>query len=75
MSCTHVNSCSKFTLHINLHILLMFLNHVVTKDPKITLIRYLHQKIQTKHVSNIENNIYLRLNMNRIGFTGEPVTG
>ena len=24
-SCTHVNSCSKITLHINLHILLMFL--------------------------------------------------
>ena len=50
-------------------------NHGVTKDPKITLIRYLHQKIQTKHVCNIENNVYLRLNMNRIGFTGEPVTG
>ena len=53
----------------------MFLNHVVTKDPKITLIRYLHQKIQTKHVYNVENNVYLRLNMNRIGITGEPVTG
>ena len=51
------------------------LNHGVTKDPKITLIRYLHQKIQTKHVCNVENNIYLRLNMVRIGFTGEPVTG
>ena len=24
-SCAHVNSCSKFTLHINLHILVMFL--------------------------------------------------
>ena len=23
-SCTHVNSCTKITLHINLHILLMF---------------------------------------------------
>ena len=50
-------------------------NHGVTKDPKITLIRYLHQKIQTKHVCNVENSVYLRLNMNRIGFTGEPVTG
>ena len=51
------------------------LNHGVTKDSKITLIRYLHQKIQTKHICNVENNVYLRLNMNRIGFTGEPVTG
>ena len=50
-------------------------NQDVTKDPKITLIQYLHQKIQTKHVCNVENNVYLRLNMNRIGFTGEPVTG
>ena len=51
------------------------LNHGVTKDPKITLIRYLHQKIQTKHICNVENNVYLRLNMNHIRFTGEPVTG
>ena len=51
------------------------LNHGVTKDPKITLIRHLHQKIQTKHICNIENNVYLCLNMNHIGFTGEPVTG
>ena len=51
------------------------LNHGVTKDPKITLIRHLHQKIQTKHVCNVENNIYICLNMNCIGFTGEPVTG
>ena len=50
-------------------------NQDVTKDPKITLIQYLHQKIQTKHVCNIENNVYFRLSMNRIGFTGEPVTG
>ena len=50
-------------------------NQDVTKDPKITLIRYLHQKIQTKHVCNVENNVYLRLNMNCIGFTGGPVTG
>ena len=50
-------------------------NHGVTKDPKITLIQYLHQKIQTKHIFNIENNVYLRLNMNSIGFTGESVTG
>ena len=46
-------------------------NHGVTKDPKITLVRSLHQKIQTKHICNIENKTY----MNRIGFTGEPVTG
>ena len=50
-------------------------NHGVTKDPKITLIQYLHQKIQTKHVCNVENNVYLRLNMNHIRFTGETVTG
>ena len=50
-------------------------NHGVTKDPKITLIQYLHQKIHTKYDCNVENNIYLHLNINRIGFTGEPVTG
>ena len=50
-------------------------NHGVNKDPKITLIQYLHQKIETKHVCNVENIVYLRLNMSRIGFTGEPVTG
>ena len=66
---------TKFTLYINLHILLMFFSQDVTKDPKITLIQHLHQKIQTKHICNVENNVYLRLNMNRIGFTGEPVTG
>ena len=47
----------------------------MTKDPKITLIRYLHQKIHTKYDCNVENNVYLCLNINRIGFTGEPVTG
>ena len=50
-------------------------NQEVTKDPKIMLIRYLHQKIYTKHVWNVENNVKIRLNMNQIGFTGEPVTG
>ena len=50
-------------------------NQDVTKDPKITFIRYLHQKIHTKYDCNIENNVYLRLNISRIGFTGEPVTG
>ena len=50
-------------------------NQNVTKDPKIMLIQYLHQKIQTQHVCNVENNVYLHLNMNCIGFTGEPVTG
>ena len=39
------------------------------------LIRYLHQKIYTKHVWNVENNVKIRLYMNQIGFTGEPVTG
>ena len=47
----------------------------VTKDPKITLIRYLHQKIYTKHVWRFEYNVKICLNMNQIGFTGEPVTG
>ena len=50
-------------------------NQDVTKDPKITLIRYLHQKIHTKYDCNIENNVYLCLNINRIGFTGETATG
>ena len=50
-------------------------NHGMTKDPKITLIRYLHQKIHTKYECNVENSIYLCLNINRIGFAGEPMTG
>ena len=65
---------TRFILHIHLHILLFFY-HGVTKDPKMTLIRYLHQKIHTKSDCNVENNVYLNLNINRIGFTGEPVTG
>ena len=51
------------------------LNHGITKDPTITLIRHLHQKIYSIHDYSVENNVYLRLNINRIGFTGEPVTG
>ena len=47
----------------------------ITKDPTITLIRHLHQKICSKHDYSVENNVYLRLDINRIGFTGEPVTG
>ena len=50
-------------------------NHGITKDPTITLIRHLHQKISSKHVCSVENNVYLRLDINHIGFTGEPVTG
>ena len=61
--------------YISIYIFFNVFNHVVTNDPKITLIRYLHQKIHTKHDHNVENNVYLRLNINRIGFTGEPVTG
>ena len=50
-------------------------NHGITKDPTITLIRHLHQKIYSKHDYSVENIIYLHLNINRIGFTGESVTG
>ena len=50
-------------------------NHGITNDPAITLIRHLHQKIYSKHDYSVENNVYLRLDINRIGFTGEPVTG
>ena len=50
-------------------------NHGITNDPTITLIRHLHQKIYLKHDYSVENNIYLCLIINRIGFTGEPVTG
>ena len=50
-------------------------NHGITKDPTITLIQHLHQKIYSKHDYSVENNIYLCLNINRIGFTGEPMTG
>ena len=49
--------------------------HGITKDPTITLIRHLHQKIYSKHDYSVENNVYLHLGINRIGFTGEPVTG
>ena len=50
-------------------------NHGITKDPTITLICHLHQKIYPKHDYSVENNVYLRLDINRIRFTGEPVTG
>ena len=50
-------------------------NHGITKDPTITLIRDLHQKIYSKHNYSAENNVYLHLDINRIGFTGKPVTG
>ena len=50
-------------------------NHGITNDPTITLIRHLHQKIYSKHNYSVENNVTLRLDINRIGFTGEPVTG
>ena len=50
-------------------------NHGITNDPTITLIQHLHQKIYSKHDYSVENNVYLRLDINRIGFTGDPVTG
>ena len=50
-------------------------NHGITKDPTITLICHLHQKIYSKIDDSVENNVYLCLDINRIGFTGEPVTG
>ena len=49
-------------------------NHGITNDPTITVVRYLHQKTHTKYDCNVENNVYLRLDINHIGFTGEPVT-
>ena len=61
--------------YISIYIFIDVLNHGVTKDPKITLIRYLHQKIHTKYDCNIENNVSLRSDINHIGFTSEPVTG
>ena len=45
-------------------------NHGITKDPTITLIL-----MYSKHDYSVENNVYLRLDINHIGFTGEPVTG
>ena len=54
---------------------MMFFNLGITKDPKITLIRHLHQNIYSKHDYSVENNVYLCFDINRIGFTGEPVTG
>ena len=50
-------------------------NHGITNDLTITLIRRLHQKIYSKHDYSVENNVYLRLDINCIGFTGDPVTG
>ena len=61
--------------YISIYRFCCFFYHGVTKDPKMALIRYLHQKIHTKSDCNVENNVYLHLNINRIGFTGEPVTG
>ena len=39
------------------------------------LIRYLHQKIYTKHIWNVKYNVNLHSNMNQIGLTGVPMTG
>ena len=50
-------------------------DHGITKDPTIMLIRHLHQKIYSKHDYSVENNVYLRSDINRIRLTGEPVTG
>ena len=70
-----MNYCrQKFTTYQFTYSIDVF-NQEVTKDPKIMLIQYLHQKIYTKHVWNVENNVKIHLNMNQIRFTGEPVTG
>ena len=50
-------------------------NHGISKDQTIMLIRHLHQKIYSKHDYGVENNVYLHLDINHLGFTGEPVTG
>ena len=47
------------------------------KYPKIIKIQQVQQKIYTKHVSTLKITCYyvkIHLNMNHIGFTGEPVT-
>ena len=75
LSCYHMKYClQKYTIYQFTYFIDVF-NHGMTKDPKLTLIRYLHQKIHTKYDCNVENSIYLCLNINHIGFTGEPVTG
>ena len=65
----HIYTIYQFTYFLDVF------NHGVTNDPTITLIQYLHQNIHTEYDCNVENNVYLRLNINRIGFTGEAVTG
>ena len=48
------------------------------KYPKIIKIQQVQQKIYTKHVSALEITCYyvkIHLNLKRLGFTGEPVTG
>ena len=71
---SHDLLCTRSTTYQFTYFIDVF-NHGVTKDPKITLIQYLHQKIHTKYDCNVENNVYLHLNINHIGFTGEPVIG
>ena len=52
-------------------------NQGVIKNPKIKEIQQVQQKICTKQVSMLELTCFyviLHLNLNRLGFTGEPVT-
>ena len=49
----------------------------MTKNPKINEIQQVYQKIYTEQVLMVNItycHIILRLNIKRLGFTGEPVT-
>ena len=47
------------------------------KNPKINIIHYVHQKIYKEQVLMLKitcSYVVLHLILNRLGFTGEPVT-
>ena len=59
-SCTHVNSCLKiYTTYQSTYFIDDF-NQGVIKNPKITEIQQVQQKICTEQVFNVGNNLLLR---------------
>ena len=72
-----MNSYQNYSLHINLHILLIILVKESLKIQESTKILYLHQKIHTKQFFNALFNLFCICNtfeFKQLGFSGEPMT-
>ena len=62
-SCTHMNSCQKYILYINLHILLIILSKTTTKYPRIKKIHKMIEEI-TRFDQKDQNSILSCYHMN-----------